>query len=97
MPRRRKPEPIDKASEAAQFARAETVVADRNIEVPPKPVAADPIRTHGPSRPARTLYGVEHLRAATNLRGVDIECLCEDAACELERLRESQRPRFRWD
>ncbi|MDO8632525.1 MAG: hypothetical protein Q7R41_18745 [Phycisphaerales bacterium] len=113
MPRRRKPAPIDKAMEAAEFARTESGVAARRAESdatrvvtdhPSQPTAAntdrndrDPVRTHGPARPVTALHGVSHLRAVVNLREADLERLCEDAACELERLRVGNRKRFIWD
>jgi hypothetical protein len=113
MPRRRKPEPIDKATEAADFASAESTVAARRAESdatrvvtdsPSERTAApadrsdrDPVRTHGPAGPVTALYGISHLRAAMNLREADLERLCDDAACELERLRVGNRKRFIWD
>jgi len=60
---------------------------------PPDP----PPARHGPVRPVTPLHGISHLRAALNLRDADLERLCEDAACELERLREGNRKRFIWD
>ena len=59
---------------------------------PPDP----PPARHGPAQPARTLFGLAHLRDVLRLSATaDVNQVCEDAACELERLRE-QAPRRPW-
>jgi len=67
--------------------------------VPPDPAPAKPCpepRRDGPAGPARTLYGLSHLRAVQNLStAVSIGQVCEEAALELTRLCAEQRP-HRW-
>jgi len=68
-------------------AQGDTTVSP---ESPPDPAPAK----HGPAGPARTLYGLAHLRAVQNLStAVPVDQVCEEAALELTRLRAEPRPR----
>jgi hypothetical protein len=64
-------------------------------EVPRAPPS--PRERHGPQRPVKVIYGVAHLCTAQNLSpprsDAELQRLCEDAACEIERLRALERPR----
>ena len=78
-----------KKSPPPATAQGDTTVSP---ESPPDPPPAQ----HGPTGPARTLYGLAHLRAVQNLStAVPIDQVCEEAALELTRLRAEQRP-HRW-
>ena len=79
----------------ARKTKAEPPAASQD-DAPAAPVSPPdpPPAKHGPAGPARTLYGLAHLRAVQNLStAVPVDQVCEEAALELTRLRAEPRPR----
>ena len=66
-----------------------SVARRRGESASPVPPPTAPL---GPSKPSRRLFGLARLRAVLNLTQADLDQVCEDAADEITRLRENQRP-----
>ena len=99
MPRRNKPQPPDRAREALDAGtkpkRPDPSASPSGTGTAPTAAAIHrpPSERHGPQAPRPKPYGVDRLRAAMNLStDVSIPDLCDQAARELESLRDRVPP-----